>query len=192
MISRSKLFDSPGEWRGTIFATVAAMMACAITVSAQDQAKSSDLTEVLTGILSTQADAWNEGDLVKFMDAYWNSEELTFSGGGNTTRGWQATLDRYRRNYGDKETMGHLTFSELEVTPLGTDAAMMLGRFNLLVQGKNSGGNFTLVWRKMDGRWQIIHDHSSSDANNAEDSESQSSKPRGLPRGITMTGVRSA
>lgn len=177
MPHRAKLLIFSSRWCPSMMGMVAAIMACTMTVSAQDKSTSTDLTEQLTGILSTQADAWNEGDLVKFMGAYWKSEELTFSGGGQTTRGWQATLDRYRRNYGDKETMGHLTFSELEVTPLGAEAAMMLGRFNLLVQGKNSGGNFTLVWRKMDGRWQIIHDHSSSNADNAKDTGGPSSKP---------------
>lgn len=132
-------------------------------LGAQDSKKPDPLTSELTRILETQAQAWNDGDLERFMGAYWKSEHLTFSGGGHTTRGWQATLDRYRRNYGDQETMGELTFSELEVTPLGSDAALMLGRFQLLVKGQKSGGNFSLVWRKLDGEWKIIHDHSSSD-----------------------------
>jgi beta-aspartyl-peptidase (threonine type) len=96
------------------------------------------------------------------MDAYWRSEHLTFSSGGNVTRAWDKTLDRYRQRYGDKESMGSLTFSELEVTELGGEAALMLGRWQLLVRGEKMGGNFTLVWRKIEGEWKIIHDHTSS------------------------------
>src|SRR5262245_11322536 len=47
--------------------------------------------------LSDQAAAWNRGDLDAFMAAYWKSEQLTFSSGGETQRGWQATYDRFKR-----------------------------------------------------------------------------------------------
>ena len=56
-----------------------------------------DLAETLSGILREQAEAWNRGDIEQFMEAYWKSEQLTFSSGGRTTRGWQATLDNYRK-----------------------------------------------------------------------------------------------
>lgn len=112
-------------------------------------------------VLSAQAEAWNQGDLEKFMETYWKSEKLTFSSGGTTTRGWQATLDRYKKNY-TPEKMGKLHFTDLEVTILETKTALVLGNWHLNVEdGSKSDGNFSLVVTQINGKWKIIHDHSS-------------------------------
>jgi ketosteroid isomerase-like protein len=114
-------------------------------------------------VLERQAVAWNEGDLEAFMDDYWRSPDLVFTSGGRVQRGWQMTLDRYRATYGSApETMGRLSFSEVEVHPLGGGAAWVLGRWGLERQGRVQGGIFTLVFRRIDGRWLIVHDHTSS------------------------------
>ena len=116
-------------------------------------------------ILSTfqkQVKAWNEGDLEKFMETYWKSPDLTFSAGGKTTRGWQATLDRYKKSYTTREKMGKLTFTEFELTFLGNTGALALGRWHLKLKDGDREGNFSVVLRKIKGQWLIIHDHSSS------------------------------
>jgi beta-aspartyl-peptidase (threonine type) len=115
----------------------------------------------IEGVLRAQQDAWNGGDVRAFMDHYWKSDDLTFSSGGKTTRGWQATFDRYRERYPTREKMGRLTLSGLEITPLGDAAALVLGEWKLDRQSEPVGGNFTLVLRKIDGRWVIAHDHTS-------------------------------
>ncbi len=122
----------------------------------------SPLATELKNILQKQADSWNRGDIPAFMGAYWRSEKLTFSSGGKTTRGWEATRDRYLKTYPDKKTMGTLKFAELEVQSIDENAALMLGRWHL-TREQPVGGNFSLVWQKIDGKWVIIHDHSSSD-----------------------------
>ena len=108
-----------------------------------------------------QVDAWNRGDVDAFMEHYWKSDDLTFSSGGQTTRGWQATLDGYRKRYPTREKMGRLTLDGLEITPLGDAAALVLGEWKLDRASEPIGGNFTLVLRKIDGRWVIVHDHTS-------------------------------
>lgn len=123
----------------------------------------SPLATELKGILEKQAVSWNRGDIPAFMDAYWRSDKLTFSSGGKTTRGWEATRDQYLKNYPDKKTMGTLKFTELEVQSLDNQAALMLGRWHL-TRDQPVGGNFSLVWQKIDGKWVIVHDHSSKDA----------------------------
>jgi ketosteroid isomerase-like protein len=119
-----------------------------------------DLLDSLESILSEQAAAWNRGDIDGFMQHYWKSEDLTFSSGGHTTRGWQTTKDNYKLRYPTRERMGHLTFDGLEVFPLGDSAALVLGRWHLDRNGP-VGGNFSLVFRKIDGAWVIVHDHTS-------------------------------
>ena len=119
-----------------------------------------DKTEIEM-ILTRQTKCWNNKDIEGFMATYWRSEDLTFSSGGKTTRGWQATLDRYKAKY-PPEKMGRLSFDNLETTMLGKKAALVLGQWHLNFNEQNLDGNFSLVLRKIDGNWKIIHDHSSS------------------------------
>ena len=115
----------------------------------------------LIQVVNKQSDAWNRGDLVEFMAPYWNDERLTFSSSGKTKRGWKATLKNYQKNYPDRETMGMLTFSDLETQELGSDAILMLGSWHLK-RKEPAQGNFSLVWKRIDTKWVIVHDHSSS------------------------------
>jgi ketosteroid isomerase-like protein len=126
---------------------------------------SRDPRPAIERVLTDQAAAWNRGDLEAFMDGYWRSPDLVFTSGGRVQRGWQTTLDRYVASYGSSpETMGRLTFSDLEIHPLGGGAAWALGRWGLEFEGGESpGGIFTLVFREIEGRWLIVHDHTSSD-----------------------------
>ena len=113
-------------------------------------------------VLEEQVRAWNRGDLEAFMEGYWRSPELVFTSGGRLQRGWQTTLDRYRQTYGESpETMGRLSFSDLEVHPLGPESAWVLGRWALTGDGGERGGVFTLVLRRIDAGWVIVHDHTS-------------------------------
>lgn len=124
---------------------------------AQDTA----LRDAIEAVFRAQQDAWNLGNVEAFMDHYWKSDDLTFSSGGKTTRGWQATLARYRERYPTREQIGRLTLSGFEITPLGDAAALVLGEWKLDRESEPVGGNFTLVFRKLDGRWVIVHDHTS-------------------------------
>jgi beta-aspartyl-peptidase (threonine type) len=87
---------------------------------------------------------------------------LTFSSGGKLTRGWQTMFVRFRESYVDKGSMGTLSFGDLEVTDLGTDSALVLGRWRLVGKNPDSGA-FSLVMRRVGGVWAIIHDHTSRD-----------------------------
>lgn len=112
-------------------------------------------------LLADQAAAWNRGDLEAFMQGYWRSDQLTFSAGGRTQRGFDATLAGYRRRYPTREAMGTLHFSELETRLLAPDAMLVLGRWQLDRGDDSIGGNFTLVLQRFGGAWKIIHDHTS-------------------------------
>lgn len=112
-------------------------------------------------MLARQAAAWNRADIDAFMNDYWRSPDLTFSSGGETTRGWQATRDRYHARYPDAGAMGTLTFDSLEALRLDEHAALLLGRWKLTRAADAPGGNFSLVLRRDAGRWLIVHDHTS-------------------------------
>jgi ketosteroid isomerase-like protein len=112
-------------------------------------------------VMEDQAAAWNRGDIEGFMQGYWKSEKLNFVSGTNVARGWQAALDRYNKSYDSKAKMGTLTFSELEITVLSKDSAVVLGSWALQREKDTPGGKFTLIFRKFKDGWKIIHDHTS-------------------------------
>jgi len=115
-------------------------------------------------VLRLQQEAWNRHDLEGFMAGYWNSPELTFFSGATETKGWQPTLERYGRAYqSEGHAMGTLSFSDLQIEPLGADSAFVRGKFQLqMPDGKQPHGVFTLIFRKFPEGWRIIHDHTCS------------------------------
>ena len=77
-------------------------------------------------------------------------------------RGWETVRERYREKYSDRTKMGTLTFSEIEITPLSADAAVVLGRWRLRRANDEPHGRFTLIFRRMPEGWRIVHDHTSA------------------------------
>lgn len=120
--------------------------------------KDTDRTAIMA-VLTTQQNDWNKGDIPGFMAGYWNSSELTFAGTRGFTRGWQPVMERYRKSYADKAAMGTLDFQELDIRSLGTDAALVLGKWHLQRQAGDVGGIFTLVLQRFPEGWRIVHDH---------------------------------
>lgn len=125
--------------------------------------RNSDRTAI-TKILDTQQNDWNRGNVDAFLEGYWRSPDLTFSGSGGIARGWDGVLARYKKNYPDRAAMGQLDFSGLEFRFLGSDAALVLGHWHLARAAGNIGGVFSLVWRRFPEGWRIIHDHTSTSA----------------------------
>ena len=115
----------------------------------------------IAAALNAQQAAWNRGDVAVFLEGYWRSPELSFSGSSGITRGFDEVRQRYKTRYADRAAMGHLDFSELEFRFLGPDAAMVLGHWHLKREIGDVGGVFTLVWQKFPEGWKIIHDHTS-------------------------------
>jgi ketosteroid isomerase-like protein len=116
----------------------------------------------IRAVLDAQAAGWNRGDLEGYMDGYDRSPNTEFVGGDNITRGWQQVLDQYKKRYNSREKMGTLTFSDLEITVLSKDAALVLGRWRLKRASDEPHGTFSLLFRKTKAGWRIVHDHSSS------------------------------
>jgi ketosteroid isomerase-like protein len=116
----------------------------------------------IRAIIKGQESAWNKGDLDGFMNGYARSENTTFVSGDEVTRGWEPVFARYKARYSNRDKMGTLTFSELEITPIGADAAVVLGRWQLKRGEDNPRGRFTLIFRRLPEGWRIVQDHTSA------------------------------
>ncbi len=155
-------------------------MACAfLTASAlllSAGCQGSDHPEI-RAVLDAQVQAWNAGDIDAFMAHYWKSDELTFVSTqkeddpatetardvSKTTRGWQATLDRYKRRYPTPEAMGRLTFTDLKIARTDDEATDLSGRFHLARQAGPLSGRFFLKMRRINGSWVIVRDNTVAD-----------------------------
>jgi beta-aspartyl-peptidase (threonine type) len=145
----------------TLILVLIAILLAPAPASAQRR-KLSDVEEIRV-VLDRQVDAWNRRDLEGFMNGYWRSSELTFYSGGTHTKGWGATLERYKKTYqSEGREMGHLEFSELQITPLGSKSAFVRGRWHLKMSSSETGGLFTLILRELSDGWKIVHDHTGS------------------------------
>jgi beta-aspartyl-peptidase (threonine type) len=125
-------------------------------------AGSTDDQKAIRVVIDTQVGAWNEGDLDAFMRGYWNDERVSGVSDGAAVKGWKALYEQYKAAYrGEGKEMGKLTFSGVAVDVLGSDAAVVHGKWELTTSKGVAKGHFTQVFKKFPDGWKITHDHSS-------------------------------
>jgi hypothetical protein len=112
-------------------------------------------------LLARQTLSWNRGNIDEFMSGYWNNDSLMFVGKSGVTYGYTNTLNNYKKNYSDSAKMGKLFFDILKVKKLAADYYWVLGKWFLKRSVGDIGGHYTLLFRKIAGKWMIVADHSS-------------------------------
>jgi ketosteroid isomerase-like protein len=117
--------------------------------------------QAILQVLETQRTAWNNGDVVAYMEGYAKTDSLLFVGKSGPTYGWQKTLDNYKRSYPDKAAMGFLTFGIKKVDFLSKETAFVLGSWHLKREKDEPQGYFTLLLKKIGREWKVVVDHSS-------------------------------
>ena len=127
---------------------------------AKGQFHDSEVEKVLL-LMEKQQLAWNRGDVEGFMEVYWVSDSLQFIGKGGVVLGWQQTLARYKKNYPNQEAMGVLTFTTVSVKKIAGDHIFLIGKWILKRKEDSPSGYFSLLWKKINGQWVIVADHSS-------------------------------
>ena len=139
------------------------LTAVAIFISGQTiiaQSSSAD-EQAIRKVLDAQIVSWNNGDLEKFMETYWNDDSLMFIGKNGITYGYNNTLANYKKKYPGKEAMGKLIFHILKVDKLSDEYYFVVGQWTLKRKSDEPGGHYTLLFRKINNKWLIVADHSS-------------------------------
>jgi ketosteroid isomerase-like protein len=133
--------------------------------TAVPNAISESAEEAIKHLLLSQVEAWNRGSLERFMRGYWHSPDLTFFSGATVTKGWEPTLARYKERYQSQgKEMGRLEFQDLNIDMLGPKGAVVTGTWRLTMSdGKQPHGLFTLILKRMQEGWRIVHDHTSAE-----------------------------
>jgi uncharacterized protein (TIGR02246 family) len=143
--------------------TACAALFFAVGALAQVTPAQTKETAAIELVLHDQQEAWNRGDIDAFMRSYLDSPDTTFIG-KTISHGYQPILERYKKGYSSRAAMGTLEFSELAVRMLGSNHAVVTGRYHLTRTtegGGDASGIFSLVFEREADGWKIILDHTS-------------------------------
>ena len=131
-----------------------------IIISLSSMAQTKD-EQIIRKILADQISFWNKGDIPGFMQGYWENDSLVFIGKNGPTYGYNNTLRNYQKNYPNKDYMGVLNFDILSVQAIEKDHFFVIGKFMLQRKVGDASGHFTLIFKRINGVWKIVSDHSS-------------------------------
>lgn len=134
------------------------VLCCANVLFIQAQTKDA---VAITQMLKAQEAAWNEGNLEKFMIGYWQNDSLMFIGKNGPTYGYNNTLANYKKGYPDTSYMGKFTSTVISLKKLSADYYFVTGKWYLKRSVGDAKGHYTLLLRKIKGKWVIVADHSS-------------------------------
>ena len=110
-------------------------------------------------LLTAQQACWNNGDIDGFMEGYWNSEELIFTSATHKPAyGWENTLERYKKSYPTKASMGEFRFEILDTELTSKETATLKGKWELIRMNDNPNGLFWLDLKKINENWLITKD----------------------------------
>jgi len=123
------------------------------------QTEAEDKVAILK-IMKTQEKAWSNHDLEGFMQGYWKSDSLKFYGGSGLTKGWQQTLDNYKKGYPTKEHSGTLNFTIKDISKISNESYWVMGEYYLERKVGDANGVFMIIFKKINGEWKIIADTS--------------------------------
>ena len=131
-----------------------------ILFSCQDQTTEADDKQAILKVMQLQEQAWSNNDLEGFMEGYWKNDSLKFYGSNGLTRGWQQTLDNYKKGYPTKEHSGTLTFKINDISKIDDMSYWVMGEYSLKRSVGDANGIFLIVFKKIKGKWKIVADMS--------------------------------
>jgi uncharacterized protein (TIGR02246 family) len=142
---------------------------CAVLSAAPAAAQSSDPLFTATRqqldvvkIILAQQNAWNKGDLDAYLSHYKESPD-TQAVLANLVRGIDAVRSAYKQNFPNKDSMGTIEDTDIEVRALGDNYALATGKYHLNRPKKSGGpveGTFMEIFEKTANGWQIIFSQS--------------------------------
>ena len=125
--------------------------------------KTPNLEDDKTAILKVMKDqeiAWSQNDLEGFMKGYIKSDSLKFYGKSGLTKGWQQTLDNYKKGYPTKDHSGTLNFKIIDISPIENQSYWVMGKYFLSRKVGDANGVFLVVFKKINNEWKIVADMS--------------------------------
>jgi uncharacterized protein (TIGR02246 family) len=113
-------------------------------------------------IVLAQQNAWNKGDLDAYLSHYKDAPD-TQAVLASLVRGIDNIRGAYKQNFPNKDSMGSIEDTDIEVRALGDNYALATGKYHLNRPKKNGGdveGTFMELFEKTGAGWQIIFSQS--------------------------------
>lgn len=113
-------------------------------------------------VILAQQNAWNNGDLDAYLSHYKNAPD-TEAVLANLVRGIDAIRGAYKQNFPNKDSMGTIEDTDIDVRALGDNYALATGKYHLNRPKKSGGaidGSFMELFEKTPNGWQIIFSQS--------------------------------
>jgi len=141
-----------------IFVILFILFAIALKANAQGTDARSKASAIIAA-MNNSADEWNKGDLAGFMKMYTDSSTMMYPTG---PVGISSIRDLYEKKYfSGKMPKQNLSYSEMKVTMLGDNYALLTGKFTLKGGSlPERSGVYSLVMVLGKDGWKILHDHS--------------------------------
>lgn len=116
----------------------------------------------IVAMMQQSARSWNAGNLDAFMNDYEADTTTTFIGRAGVIRGRAAIREVYAPRFGPGRVRDSLSFENTTIDLMAPDIANVISYYRLMRgDSTTSHGPTSLVMRRRDGRWRIVHDHSS-------------------------------
>jgi uncharacterized protein (TIGR02246 family) len=148
--------------RAVVLAIAFAAIGCAAstTRTATSAASVDEIRQQVAANLASDACAWNAGDLDTFVSAY--VPDASFVTARGVLHGTAAIRGVYAARFAPGGKRDSLHFENLEVDVLAPGTINAIAYY-VLMKGDSvtSRGPTSLVMRWSNGRWRIVHDHSS-------------------------------
>jgi len=129
-------------------------------MSCQAQNQEKEDKEAILSVMALQEKAWSNNDLEGFMQGYWKNDSLKFFGRSGITKGWQQTLDNYKKGYPTKEHSGTLNFTIKDISKIDEGSYWVMGEYHLKRSVGDANGVFMIIFKKINGEWKIVADMS--------------------------------
>ncbi len=112
----------------------------------------------VTKVIIAQENAWNRADLDGYLAHFKDAPDTQVLLAG-PVRGIANVRAMFHLNFPNKESMGTMENSEVEVRELGENFALATGKYKLM-RSKKGGGNtegvFTEIFEKTPRGWRVI------------------------------------
>lgn len=113
-------------------------------------------------IILAQQNAWNKGDLDGYLSHYKDAPD-TQAVLANLVRGVDNIRAAYRQNFPNKDAMGEIEDTDIDVRTMGDNYALATGKYHLNRSKKSGGsidGTFMELFEKTPNGWQVIFSQS--------------------------------
>jgi hypothetical protein len=125
-------------------------------------------------VLLKMLDRWNAHDIEGHMAVYWKSPELLVVVDSEDFNGWQQLHDSYVNGYPDRNAMGFIEPTRIQVKLLKPDLALALTWWSVSFPSSKQKvgrryqwagrqlGNTTTILQKFADGWKIVASHTST------------------------------